>query len=76
MHKSISHSIVSNPGTPWTVAYQAFMEFSRQEYWSGLSFAFPGDLSDSGVELESSALQVDSLPSELPGMHGTSVNEQ
>ena len=25
---------------PWTVAYQApqFMEFSRQEYWSGLPF--------------------------------------
>ena len=27
-------------GTPWTVAYHApqFMEFSRQEYWSGLPF--------------------------------------
>ena len=26
--------------TPWTIAYQAppFMEFSRQEYWSGLPF--------------------------------------
>ena len=25
---------------PWTVAYQAlsYMEFSRQEYWSGLPF--------------------------------------
>ena len=30
--------------TPWTVAYQAFqsMEFSRQEYWSGLPFPSPG----------------------------------
>ena len=28
--------------TPWTVAYQAAqsMEFSRQEYWSGLPFSF------------------------------------
>ena len=28
--------------TPWTVAYQAplFIEFSRQEYWSGLLFPF------------------------------------
>ena len=76
MHKSVSRSIVSNSGTPWTVAYQAFMEFSRQEYWSGLPFAFPGDLSDLGVEPESSALQVYSLPSEPPRMHGTSVNEQ
>ena len=31
---------------PWTVAYQApqSMEFSRQEYWSGLPFPSPGDL--------------------------------
>ena len=30
-------------GTPWTVACQAplSMEFSRQEYWSGLPFASP-----------------------------------
>ena len=29
--------------TPWTVAYQAppSMEFSRQEYWSGLTFPSP-----------------------------------
>jgi len=26
------------------------MEFSRQEYWSGLPFPTPGDLSDPGVE--------------------------
>ena len=32
--------------TPWTVAYNAplSMEFSRQEYWSGLPFPSPGDL--------------------------------
>ena len=32
--------------TPWTVARQAplSMGFSRQEYWSGLSFPSPGDL--------------------------------
>ena len=29
--------------TPWTVAHQALlsMEFSRQEYWSGLPFPSP-----------------------------------
>ena len=26
------------------------MEFSRQEYWSGLSFPSPGDLPDPGTE--------------------------
>ena len=41
--------------------------FSRKEYWSGLSFPFPGDLPDSGIEPESPALQADFLPSELPG---------
>ena len=50
--------------TLWTVARQAFlsMEFSRQEYWSGSPVPFPGDLSDSGIEPRSPALQADSLP--------------
>ena len=38
--------------TPWTVARQTplSMEFSRQEYWSGLLFPTPGDLPDPGIE--------------------------
>ena len=38
--------------TPWTVARQALpsMEFSRQEYWSGLLFPYPGDLPDPGIK--------------------------
>ena len=38
--------------TPWTVACQVplFMEFSRQEYWSGLPFPTTGDLADLGTE--------------------------
>ena len=43
------------------------MEFSRQEYWSGLPFPSPGDLPNSGIEPRSPALQADSLPSESPG---------
>ena len=41
--------------TPWTVAFQAplSMEFSRQEYWSGLPFPNPEDLPDPGIELTS-----------------------
>ena len=38
--------------TPWTVAYHAFpsMGFSRQEYWSGLSFPSPEDLPNPEIE--------------------------
>ena len=43
------------------------MRFSRQEYWSGLLFRFPGDLPNPGTEPGSPALQADSLPSEPPG---------
>jgi len=32
------------------------MGFSRQEYWSGLPFPSPGDLSDPGIKLASPAL--------------------
>ena len=55
--------------TPWTVAYQSSqsMEFSRQEYWSGLPFPSPGDLPDRGIEPGSPALPADTLPSEPPG---------
>ena len=52
--------------TPWTVAFQAPlpMGFSRQEYWSGLPFPPPEDLSDPGIESGSPALQADSLSTE------------
>ena len=32
------------------------MEFSKQEYWSGLPFLTPGDLPNSGIEPMSPAL--------------------
>ena len=43
------------------------MDFSRQEYWSGLPFPSPGDLPNLEMEPESPALQSYSLPSEPPG---------
>ena len=43
------------------------MEFSRQEYWSGLPFPSPGDLPNPGIEPRSPTLQADSLSSEPPG---------
>ena len=41
--------------TTWTVAHQAplSMGFSRQEYWTGLSFPSPGDLPHPGIESQS-----------------------
>ena len=52
-----------------TVAYQAppSMEFSRQEYWSGLPFPSRGNLPDPGIKPRSPAFQADALPFEPPG---------
>ena len=65
--KSPSH--VRLLATPWPIAHQAplSMEFSRQEYWSGLPFPSPGDLPDPGIKPWSLTLQADSLLSEPPG---------
>ena len=43
---------------PWTVVCQAPlpMEFSRQEYWGGLPFPPPGDLTNPGIKPVSPAL--------------------
>ena len=53
--------------TPWALAHQAplFMEFSRQEYWSGCHFLLQGIFSTQGSKLGLLCLlhwQVDSLP--------------
>ena len=47
----LSHSVVSDSQTPWTVVHQAplSLEFSTKEYWSGLSFPPPGDFPDLGM---------------------------
>ena len=42
------------------------MEFSRQEYWSGLHSLLQGIFPNLGIEPRSPALQADSLPFELP----------
>ena len=70
MCNAVSHfSRVQLSVTTWTVTCQALlsMEFSRQEYWSGLPFPSPGELPNPGIKPESPALQADSLPSEPRG---------
>ena len=55
------------------------MEFSRQEYSSGLPFPPPGDLSNPESELGSPAFQADSLPSKPQGRvvaNPTGTNDQ
>ena len=46
--KSVSCAVVSDSLQPHQAPLS--MDFSRQEYWSGLSFPPPGDIPDSGVE--------------------------
>ena len=55
---ALSHSVVSDSlRPPWTIAHQTglSMEFSRQEYWSGLPFPPPRDLPN--IEIEFSSLE-------------------
>ena len=63
----VRHSVMF--ATSWTVARQASLsvEFSRQKYWSGLPFPFPGDLPDPKIKPMSPALWVNSLLSESVG---------
>ena len=70
--------------TPWTVAHQAplSIEFSREEYWSGLPCPPPGDLLDWKNPLLLCLLhwQVGSLPLGPPGKptiinHKVSLNK-
>ena len=45
-------SVMSDSVFPWTLGHQASlsMEFSRQEYWSGLPLPSPGHLPEPGIE--------------------------
>ena len=43
------------------------MEFSRPEYWNGQPIPSPADLPNPEIKPGSPALQMDSLPTELPG---------
>ena len=77
---SVSRSVVSNcnltdyslPSSSrkfflWRIFIgNAHRKFSRQEYWSGLPFASPGDLPNAGIEPGPPALQADSSSSEPP----------
>ena len=65
---SENHSVMSNylRCHPWAIES---MEFSRPEYWNGLSWPSSGDLPNPGIEPRSPSLWVDPLlaePQEKP----------
>ena len=47
--------------------FTSWVTRKAQEYWSGYPIPSPADLPDPGIELQSPALQADSLPTELWG---------
>ena len=67
-----SLSCVQLFATPWTVARQAplSMGFSRQEYWSRLSFPSLGHITDPGIMPVSPALVGAFFTTEPPGKIG------
>ena len=68
-NKSVNYSVMSDSLQFHRQDRQAplSMKFSRQEYWSGLSFPSPRDLPNPGIKPRSPALQADSLLSEPSG---------
>ena len=69
----LSHSVVSDSGTLWTVVCYAPLSLGlfRQEYWSGMPIPST-DLPDPGIKPPSPvspALQVDTLPTKPVGKY-------
>ena len=69
VHSAVAQSLspVRLFAAPWTVRLLGPCDSPGKEYWSGLPFPPPGDLSDPGIEPVSPALPVDSLPAEPSG---------
>ena len=57
--ESVNHSVMSDSlglRGLYSLPGSSVMEFSRQEYWSGEPFSFPGDLPDPRTKSGSLAL--------------------
>ena len=63
-HTDVKAKVLVAQSCPTLCDLSRSMDFSRQEYWSGLPFPSPGDLLNPGIEPGSPELQADSLPSE------------
>ena len=63
------HAVMSDSLQPYGLQPPSLsMEFSKQEYWSGLEFPTPGDILDPGIESTSLALAGRFFTTEPPGM--------
>ena len=71
-------SLIQLFATPWTVACQAplSMEFSGQEYWSGLPLPSPGDLHDPGIKPMSPVRAGGFFTTEPPGIISNITHSQ
>ena len=63
--------------TSWTVTHQAPLStgFPKQQYWSGLLFPPPGDLSDPGIKPTAPALAGGFFTAEPPGIPGLRIRK-
>ena len=63
--------------TPWAITHQASlsMGFPRQEYWCGLPFPSPEDLSNPGIEPVAPALADGLFTTESPGKPKPTLTE-
>ena len=61
IYSTLKVLVIQSYPTLWDTCQASLsMEFSRQEYWSGLPFPSPGDLPIPGIKPRSSALHADS----------------
>ena len=72
VYMCVQSLVVSHSATPWTAACQTplSMEFSKQEYFSGLPLPTPGYLPDPGIKPlspVSAALAGEFFTTALPG---------
>ena len=65
----LSHSVMSDSVTPWTVDHQAplSMGILQARILDCIAMPSPRDFPNPGIEHRTPTLQVDSLPSESPG---------
>ena len=72
-HKDVSGCVYCLVVSRYACQAPLSMEFSRQKYWTWLSFPYQGNLPNPGIKPGSPALQADSLLSEPSGKPTTRI---
>ena len=63
----LNHSVMSSSVRPHSLPGSSVHQILQAKFWNEKPFPYPGDLPNPGVQPRSTALQVDSLPSDPPG---------